>query len=95
MSLRLDVRGAVVRFPVRVQPRASRSDITGVHGDALKVRITAAPVDGAANAAVIELLAKTLGVPRGAVRIVSGEASRNKVVEVPAHCMAALGRLAG
>ncbi len=80
--LRVDDRDGGVRFSVRVQPRASRNEIVGLHGDALKVRLSAPPVDGAANAALVELLADALGVPRRAVRIVAGETSRGKVVEV-------------
>lgn len=71
-----------VRFAVRVQPRSSRECVDGVHGDALRVRVNAPPVDGAANEAVVEVLAKALGVAKRAVTIVGGAASRNKVVEV-------------
>ncbi|MFI5312169.1 MAG: DUF167 domain-containing protein [Gemmatimonadales bacterium] len=71
-----------VRFPVRVQPRSSRACVDGVYGDALKVRVHAPPVEGAANAAVIEVIAAALGVARRAVRIVGGAASRSKTVEV-------------
>lgn len=72
----------IVRFTVRVQPRASRSTIEGVHGDALRVRLSAPPVDGAANEALVELLAKALGVAKRDVRIVGGASSRSKVIEV-------------
>jgi hypothetical protein len=65
-----------------VQPRASRNEIVGLHGDALKVRLQAPPVDDAANEALVELIATALGVPRGAVRIVAGARTRSKVVEV-------------
>jgi uncharacterized protein (TIGR00251 family) len=71
-----------VRFAVRVQPRASRSAIDGVHGDALRVRLSAPPVDGAANDALVELLARELGVARRDVRVIAGAASRSKVIEV-------------
>jgi uncharacterized protein (TIGR00251 family) len=71
-----------LRFEVRVQPRASRNEIAGKYGNALKVRLTAPPVDGAANDALISFLAESLEVPRRSVRIVSGHASRAKVVEV-------------
>ena len=84
-----------VRFAVRVQPRASRSEIVGVHGDAMKIRLSAPPVDGAANDALVELIASVLGVARRAVRIVSGETSRSKVVEVEGVTAAAVLRLAG
>jgi uncharacterized protein (TIGR00251 family) len=80
--LRVSERGTSLRFNVRVQPRASRSEIGGLHGDALKVRLAAPPVDGAANEALIELLADALGIARTAVRIISGATSRGKVVEV-------------
>lgn len=81
-ALRVEMRGAHARFAVRVQPRASRSEIAGVHGDALKVRVMAPPVDGAANAAVIAVLSEAFAVPRTSVRILAGENSRSKIVEV-------------
>lgn len=67
---------------VRVQPRAAASEIAGVHGDALKVRLTAPPVDGAANEALVEFLAGTFEIPKRTVTIVSGSSSRSKVVEL-------------
>ncbi|MBK8248046.1 MAG: DUF167 domain-containing protein [Gemmatimonadetes bacterium] len=72
-----------IRFAVHVQPRASRSEVLGRHGDALKVRLQAPPVDGAANDALVELLASALGVPRREIRLVAGQTARRKVVEVP------------
>jgi uncharacterized protein (TIGR00251 family) len=63
---------------VRVQPKASRNAIQGVHGEALKIAITAPPVDGAANKACIAFVAKQLGLAKSAVAILSGETSRNK-----------------
>ena len=81
-ALRVDVRGTVVRVAVHVQPRASRSEIIGVHGAALKVRLQAPPVDGAANEALVRLLADSLGVPHRSVRVVAGATSRAKTVEV-------------
>lgn len=71
-----------VRFAVRVQPRASRSELAGIHGDALKIRLSAPPVDGAANDALIDFLAELFAVPRRFVRILAGETARSKVVEV-------------
>ena len=73
---------AGVSFTLRVQPRARRDAIVGMHGDALKVALTAAPVDGAANAALLELLADALDVPVRALRLLHGERSRNKTVHV-------------
>jgi uncharacterized protein len=93
-SLRITEHRGRARFPVRVQPRASRSEIVGLHGEALKVRLAAPPVDGAANAALVELLADALGVSRYAVRIVAGEASRGKVVEVDGVDVENIRRLA-
>jgi hypothetical protein len=73
---------ASVRFAVRVQPRSSRAGVDGVRGDALRVRVDAPPVEGAANEAVVKVLAKALGVAKRAVTIVSGAGSRSKVIEV-------------
>ena len=71
-----------VSFEVRVSPRASRDAVQGVHDGALKVALTAPPVEGAANAALCKLLSKELGVPKRAVTIVRGETSRNKTVSI-------------
>jgi uncharacterized protein (TIGR00251 family) len=70
------------RLAVRVQPRASRSEVTGWQDGALRVRLTAAPVDGAANKALLEFLANALGIPRGDLTIVQGHTGRAKLVEV-------------
>jgi uncharacterized protein (TIGR00251 family) len=69
-------------FSVRVVPRASRSEITGEHDGALRVRITAPPVEGAANRELARLLAKSFNLSQNAVEIVSGASSRNKVVRI-------------
>ena len=69
-------------FDIRVIPRASKSGIAGTRGDSVLVRLHAAPVDGAANAELIEVLADVLGVPKRAVSIVAGERSRRKRVRV-------------
>ncbi len=71
-----------VRFTVYVQPRASRSEVAGEHGDAVKIRVAAPPVEGAANKELVTFLAKKLGVPKSAIRIVSGERGRTKILEV-------------
>ena len=80
VSVRETGAGAV--FHVRVVPRASRSGVAGVQGDALKLRITAPPVEGKANDECIRLLAELLGVKRGRVTIIAGHASRIKTVAV-------------
>ncbi|MFO7261854.1 MAG: DUF167 domain-containing protein [bacterium] len=82
MNLRIEQRGDTVRIPVRAQPRASRSEIAGEHDGALRVRLAAPPVEGAANEELVRLLARVLDVPRSAVRIAAGERGRTKVVEV-------------
>jgi len=71
-----------VTLKVRVQPRASRDALAGERAGALVVRLTAPPVEGAANEALARFLGKALGVPPSAVRIVAGETGRNKVVAV-------------
>ena len=70
------------RLVVHVQPRARRTEMAGRHGDKIKVRLAAAPVDGAANEELVRFLAEALGVPRRAVRVASGLASRRKTVEI-------------
>jgi uncharacterized protein len=71
-----------VTFSIKVQPRAKRNAITGELGDALKISLTAPPVDGKANAACIEFFANLLKVPRSSVTIAAGQSSRNKVIRV-------------
>jgi len=70
------------RVNVRVTPRASRAEIRGFAGDTLQVRVTAAPVGGRANEALVRLLADRLRVPRGAVRIVAGHTAREKLLAI-------------
>ncbi|MCE9579017.1 MAG: DUF167 domain-containing protein [Deltaproteobacteria bacterium] len=71
-----------ISFDVLVQPRASRPKLGPLHGDRIKVAVTSPPVDGEANAAVVELIAKALGVAKSAVEITAGAASRRKTVRV-------------
>ena len=71
-----------VRLAVRLMPRASRDEIAGFEGETLRVRVSAPPVEGRANRALERLLAKRLRLSRSAVRVVTGQASRNKVVAV-------------
>jgi uncharacterized protein (TIGR00251 family) len=75
-------RDGAVSFKVRVQPRASRTEIAGEHAGALKLRISAPPVDGKANEECRRFLARRLKVAAGAVEIVSGESSREKIIRV-------------
>jgi uncharacterized protein len=69
-------------FAVKVHPRAKKNAVTGEVGDALKLAVTAPPVDGKANEACIDFFAKLLKVPRSSVTIASGQNSRNKVIRV-------------
>jgi len=71
-----------VTFAVRVHPRAKKNGITGELGNALKISLTAPPLDGRANEACVEFFAKLLKVPRTSVTIASGQSSRNKVIRV-------------
>lgn len=86
--------GERVSFTVRVTPRASANAVGGERDGALLVRVTAPPVEGKANDAVVELLAGALGLPRSAVRLERGAAARSKRVSVPLGAEAALQRLA-
>lgn len=78
----LEIVPGGVRIRLKVQPRASRDEIAGVAGDELKVRVTAPPVDAAANNAVLEFLAEVLECRRGSVQLVRGQTARHKVVVV-------------
>lgn len=71
-----------VTFTVRVVPRSSRSEIVGEMDGAVKVRLTSPPVDGAANAELIKLIAKKFGVSRSAVEIIGGDTSKTKRLRV-------------
>ena len=80
--MQITEKDGAVRFAVRVQPRASRDEIVGEYLDGLKIRLTAPPLDDRANQSLCRLLASRLKVPLTAVRIASGERSRNKRVEI-------------
>lgn len=69
-------------FRVRVIPRASRDKIAGIHDGAVRVRLTAPPVEGAANEALVAFLSSVLRVPKRDIELVSGQSARNKVVSV-------------
>ena len=92
-SLHVKTRGGSILVSVHVQPRASRNEIVGQHGTALKVQLNAPPVDGAANAALESLLAERLGVARRDVRVVTGLTSRAKTVEIGGTTEAAVRAL--
>ena len=74
--------GTGTRVLVKVQPRASKNQVCGMLGDALKIKLTAPPVDSAANEALLRFIAEVLRCSPSAVRLVRGETSRNKVISI-------------
>jgi uncharacterized protein (TIGR00251 family) len=82
MTLPVDENENGCTFQVRVQPKSRRNEIIGLHGDALKIRLTAPPTEGKANQALRKFLAKQLGVPPSSVEILTGHTSRQKRVRV-------------
>lgn len=93
MTLPVRATADGIAFDVLVSPRASRPRLGPIHGDRVKLAVTAPPVDGEANAAVVELVAKALGVARAAVTITAGQSSRRKTVSVRGVDAAALARV--
>ncbi|RMF81914.1 MAG: YggU family protein [Nitrospirae bacterium] len=97
-GLPCEERDGAAHLRVRVQPRASRTGIAGLHGEALKVQLTAPPVEGKANQALVALLAKRLRLPKGAITVARGTTGRDKVVRIEglpcAEIAARLGRVA-
>jgi len=73
---------AAARISIYVQPRASKTMVAGMHDGCVKIRLAAPPVDGAANAALVEFVADQLQIAKSRVRVVTGQTSRRKVVEV-------------
>ncbi len=71
-----------ITLTLHIQPGAKMTEFAGLHGDALKIRLAAPPVDGKANEALIKFIADTLGLPKSAVTIKSGQTSRRKALEV-------------
>jgi len=82
VPLKVTEADGAITFDVQVVPRASRDRLGPVHGDRLKVQLTAPPVDGAANEALVELFAKSLGRRRADVAIVRGQTGRKKTIRV-------------
>lgn len=79
-AIEQSANGVLLR--IRVQPRASRNEVVGLHGDTVRVRLSAPPVDGQANDELIRFLSQQLDVPRSAFRLVSGQTSRLKVIAI-------------
>ena len=80
---------------LHIQPGARKTELAGLHGDALKIRLAAPPVDGKANAALIDFIADRLEIARSAVRLKSGQSSRRKVLEVSGVAETRIAGLAG
>ncbi|MFZ5510517.1 MAG: DUF167 domain-containing protein [Pseudomonadota bacterium] len=91
--LKREAEGRVL-LTVHVQPGAKRTEVAGVHGDALKIRLAAPPVDGKANDCLLAFLAERLGLARAAVELVSGATARRKRLRLAGVSDAALERLA-
>jgi len=83
-----------ITLTLHIQPGAKKSEFAGLHGDALKIRLAAPPVDGKANAALSEFVADRLGLARSAVRLKSGQTSRRKILEVSGSNAVAVAQLA-
>jgi hypothetical protein len=95
MALATRRSGSEVLVEVHVAPRSSRAAVLGEHGGALKVAVTAPPVEGAANRAVCELLAEALGIPRSRLRVVRGHRARRKTVAIAGIDEATVAALVG
>jgi uncharacterized protein len=80
LKVRETVAGLVIRL--HVQPRAKRSEVVGLHDGALKMKVTAPPVDDAANRAIIEFFSKLLGISKSHLQILAGEKSRDKTLQI-------------
>ncbi|HXE40672.1 MAG TPA: DUF167 domain-containing protein [Azonexus sp.] len=83
-----------ITLTLHIRPGAKKTEMAGRHGDALKIRLAAPPVDGKANEALIRFIADTLGLAKSAVLLKSGQTSRRKVLEVTGATAAAIARLA-
>ncbi len=95
MAIRIEQRSDSVRLSVRVQPRASRSEVVGEHDGALKVRLAAPPVEGEANRELVRFLGKLLGVAPSRVSVVAGATAKSKVVEIEGVAVQDVARALG
>lgn len=83
-----------ITLTLHIQPGAKKTEFAGLHGDALKIRLAAPPVDGKANEALIKFVAETLKLPKSAVNLKSGQTSRRKVLEISGSSREVLASLA-
>jgi uncharacterized protein len=91
MTIPIHDTPAGATFQIKVHPRAKKNAITGEVGDALKIALTAPPVEGRANEACIAFFAELLNVPRSSVTIAAGQSSRNKVIRIAGLTAAQVG----
>jgi len=84
-----------ILLQLHVQPGASKTELAGLHGDALKIRVASPPAEGKANRELVRFLAETLGVPRGNIVVVRGESGRRKTVAVQGVSAERADRLLG
>jgi hypothetical protein len=82
-----------ITLTLHIQPGAKKTEFAGLHGDALKIRLAAPPVDGKANEALVKFLAEVLHLPKSAVTLKSGQTSRRKVLEVSGATTASIAGL--
>jgi uncharacterized protein len=83
-----------ITLTLHIQPGAKKTEFAGLHGDALKIRLAAPPVDGKANEALVRFIAETLALPKSAVSLKSGQTSRRKVLEIHGATQDAVARFA-
>lgn len=83
-----------ITLTLHIQPGAKKTEIAGLHGEALKIRLAAPPVDGKANEALLKFVAETLHLPKSAVSLKSGQNSRHKVLEIVGTTPVAVAELA-
>ena len=83
-----------ITLTLHIQPGAKKTEVAGLHGEALKIRLAAPPVDGKANEALLRFVVETLGLPKSAVSLKSGQTSRRKVLEISGATTEAVARLA-
>ena len=81
----LEIHEGTLTLSIYVQPKSSKNMIVGPHGDSLKIKLTAPPVDGAANKMCVDFLAKLFKVPKSSIEIISGHTSRNKRLQIKAE----------
>jgi uncharacterized protein (TIGR00251 family) len=84
---------SAARIVVHVVPRAKTTELAGMHGDAVRIRVAAPPADGAANAALVRFIADRLGIPVARVRIISGATARRKTLEVEGYSAGSLKQM--